>query len=207
MPIVRLSKDVDYVTMINYFSVAPEDKQEFAEMEVKEIDKYGDNMDSALAASFHRSMEGSRVFNYAHWKSKKALEASQQTSEFKAHIKRMSHLDFTPDPRVYQVVHIYGAEEPVINSESSIVPILTMIYAKSGSQQQIIDILMRNNLARSPDIASSHLLRSEDGQRVAIYTQCRDRSTAESWKKSFSKIAELADNIETLPYELLGSYN
>ena len=38
MPKVRLSKDVDYITMINYFSVNPKDQREFAE-EVKEIKK------------------------------------------------------------------------------------------------------------------------------------------------------------------------
>lgn len=113
MPKIYLSKDVDYVTMINYFSVAPNDQQEFAEIEVKEIDKYGDKMNSALAASFYRSIEGSRVFNYAHWQSQEALEASQQTEEFKAHIDRMSHLDFAPDPRIYEVVGIYGTEKIV----------------------------------------------------------------------------------------------
>ena len=123
MPKIYLSKDVDYVTVINYFSVAPDDQQEFAEIEVKEIDKYGDNMDSALAASFHSSIEESRVFNYVHWKSKEALKASQQTEEFKAHIDRMSYLDFTPDPRIYEVVNIYDSEQPSIDSENNSIPV------------------------------------------------------------------------------------
>ena len=94
MPKVRLSKDVDYITMINYFDLDPKDREEFAELEVKEIDKYGNNMDSALVASFHRSLKGSRVFNYAHWQSQQALKASQQTDEFKAHIDRIETLPY-----------------------------------------------------------------------------------------------------------------
>ena len=206
MPKVRLSKDVDYITMINYFAVNPKDKQEFAELEVKEIDKYGDNMDSALAASFHRSLEGSRVFNYAHWQSQQALEASQQSEEFKAHIDRMSHLDFTPDPRVYEVVGICGEEQPVIDSNSSTFLVLTMIYALPGSQQSIIEFITCDRLLQA-GIVSSHLLRSRDGERVAVYTQCRDRNTAKSLSISLSDISELIDRVETFPYELLGSYN
>ena len=206
MPKIYLLKDVDYVTMINYFSVAPDDQQEFAEMEVKEIDKYGDNIDSALAASFHSSIEGSRVFNYAHWQSQEALEASQQTEEFKAHIDRMSHLDFTPDPRVYEVVGIYGTKQPVIDSKSDLITILTMIYAQPGSQFSIIEFLNSQNTIQE-GIISSHLLRSQDEERVAVYTQCRDRAFAKSQSSLFTDIAELADKIETLPYEVLGSYN
>lgn len=204
MPKVRLSKDVDYITMINYFSVDPKDKQEFAELEVKEIDKYGNNMDSALAASFHRSLKDSRVFNYAHWQSQQALEASQQTDEFKAHIDRMSHLDFTPDPRVYQVVDIYG-QEPIIDSKDEVFPVLTMIYIRSGSQSSIVEFLTEDLLLQK-GVISAHILRSQDGERVAVYTQCRDRANAESLSISLSDISELIDRIETLPYELLGSY-
>ena len=206
MPKVRLSKDVDYIIMINYFAVNPKDQQEFAELEVKEIDKYGDNMDSALAASFHRSLEGSRVFNYAHWQSQEALSASQQSEEFEAHIDRMSHLDFTPDPRVYEVVGICSEEQPAIDSNSDLVPVLTMVYVLPGSQQPIVEFLTCDRLLQE-NVVSSHLLRSRDEERVAIYTQCRDRNTAQSLSISLSDISELIDRIETFTYELLGSYN
>ena len=141
MPTIYLSQEVDYVTMINYFSVAPEDQQEFAEIEVQEIEQYGDQMNAAIAASFHRSLVGSRVFNYAHWQSKEALEASQQTEEFKAHIKRMSHLNFTPNPRVYQVVEIFSPEPIVIDSNNNLITVLTMIETQANLQKQIIEKL------------------------------------------------------------------
>ncbi|MBV6624813.1 MAG: antibiotic biosynthesis monooxygenase [Rivularia sp. (in: Bacteria)] len=208
MPKINLSQDTNYVTMINYFSVAPKDQREFAEIEVKEINKYGDNMDGALAASFHRSLEGSRVFNYAHWKSKEALEASQQTEEFKQHIQRMSYLDFTPDARVFAVISIDSLETPEISQKDAYVPTLTMIYTDENKQSEIIKKLQNQNILKQNEhIISSHILRSLDGDRVAVYVQNPNLSVAKSIEGSFEYLTELADKIETLPYEILGSYN
>ena len=215
MPTIR--QQADYVTMINYFRVAPADQEEFAQIEAEEVDKYGVDMDAALAASFHRSLQGSRVFNYAQWRSKEALEASQQTEEFKQHLKRMSHLDFTPDPRVFKVVSIIdNGEAPVISQSSDVVPTLTMIFTKPEYQAQISDRLLKEMQKMSPQkleaFVSSHLLQSTDGERVAVYTQWSNKAAArrtsveEGDANLLDSVRELADQVEILAYEVVRTY-
>lgn len=146
------------------------------------------------------------MFNYAHWQSKEALEASQKTEEFKAHIDRMNHLDFAPNPWIYEVVGIYGTKQPVIDRKSDLVTVLTMIYARPSSQSSIVEFINSQHMSEE-GIISSHLLRSRDEERVVVYTQCCDRAFAKSQSSLFTDIAELTDKIETLPYKVLGSYN
>ena len=53
-----------------------------------------------------------------------------------------------------------------------------MIY--TDQQQQIIELLNNHNFWQQEGIISSDLLRSKDGERVAIYTQCCDLTVTNS---------------------------
>ncbi|MGF1493803.1 MAG: antibiotic biosynthesis monooxygenase family protein [Microcoleaceae cyanobacterium] len=216
---VTIRQASSYVTMINYFQVAEKDQREFAQVEVEEIEKYGAEMDGALAASFHRSLTGNRVFNYAQWESKEALQASQETEAFKQHLERMSHLDFTPDPKVYEIIELFSLEEnPKVQQENTITPVLTMVFTRPDTQAKIIELFQKefkDHIISSQftGLVSSHLLRSKDGERVALYTQWNNesitltREVEELSRTTLNQIKSLSEEFESLAYEVVGVYN
>lgn len=209
-------EEPNYVTLINYFSVASNDKEAFARLELEEINKHWKKKDGAITASVHKSLSGNRVFDYAHWDSQAALDKWQQSDAFKEHIESMSlsHLDFEPDPRIYEVVSIVSDESaPKISDQ--LVTTLTMIWAQPNTQSGIVEQLkeaMQSLATQKPkEMVFSHLLRSSDEERVAIYAQWQNENAAEGspfgLKVDFlDAVDELIEDSETLAYEVVGTY-
>jgi hypothetical protein len=59
-----------------------------------------------LSANIHRSLDGTRVVNYARWKRKEDLEAMLQNPMAREHLDEYFKLS-QPDPHLYEVVFIY----------------------------------------------------------------------------------------------------
>ena len=99
-----ITKEGNLVTVINVFETTPEQQQElidawirFAE-EVKEEPGF-------IAAALHKSTDGIRVINYAHWRSEADFgrflnKADGQFEQWGWHATRV-------DPHTYDVVYLY----------------------------------------------------------------------------------------------------
>lgn len=62
-----------------------------------------------VSANFHKSLDGTRVVNYAQWKSQEAFEAVLQNPEAKKHLEEAFKLS-QPDPHLYKVVSVHHAQ-------------------------------------------------------------------------------------------------
>ena len=200
-----ITKEADYVTLINYFNVNPEDKDELARLELEESIQYSDEREGEMAAIVHRSLSGDRVFDYAQWRSQAAIEKFTQSDAFQQHLERVSHLDFQSDPRPYEVVETISDGEAAEISDQALaqttaqgmIVTLTMIWVQSGAQLGVVEQLsekMRGLRAQKPEhMVSSYLLSSSDGERVAVYTQWQSKTAAEEEPFGLSTGQKLAE--------------
>ena len=98
-----ISPDRDLVTLINVFQVDPARQQELVEVLVGATESVISAMPGYVSANIHRSLDGSRVANYAQWESREAFEAMLRRPEAQPHLEAASRLA-TAVPVLYEVV-------------------------------------------------------------------------------------------------------
>lgn len=65
----------DRVTHLAEFRMMPVNQPEMVKRTTAELDRAMNNSPGLVSASFHRSLDGTRMFNYGQWESKEAFEA------------------------------------------------------------------------------------------------------------------------------------
>jgi quinol monooxygenase YgiN len=65
------------LTLINVVEVEPAKCDEVVQMFITATEKVISGLDGFVSSSIHRSLDGTRVINYAQWESEAALEASR----------------------------------------------------------------------------------------------------------------------------------
>jgi quinol monooxygenase YgiN len=99
---ITISEKAGLLTVINVFTVEPEKQQPLA-------DVLAENMETAkkqpgfVSASIHKSLDGTRVANYAQWSSREALELSLKNPDFMATVKQAIEFG-SHDFHFYEVV-------------------------------------------------------------------------------------------------------
>ena len=86
----RIATDQDVVTLVNVFTVAA------TEQTMRHLPGY-------VSANFHRSLDGTKVVNYAQWRSREHFEAMLANPEAGAHMAPITELA-TTEPMLYEVV-------------------------------------------------------------------------------------------------------
>ncbi len=84
---VTISKDAKVVTLINVFTVEPENQQKLVDLLIDATEKTMKNLPGFVSASLHKSLDKVRVTNYAQWRSKEDFEAMLKNPEATAHMK------------------------------------------------------------------------------------------------------------------------
>ncbi len=98
-----ISKDNKVVTLINVFTVEPENQQRLVEMLVEATEKTMKNVTGFVSANIHKSADGVRVANYAQWRSREDFEAMLNNPEATAHMKSLMEIAKF-DAHLYEVV-------------------------------------------------------------------------------------------------------
>ncbi|MGB3755659.1 MAG: antibiotic biosynthesis monooxygenase, partial [Rivularia sp. (in: cyanobacteria)] len=101
MPII--SKNNQVVTIIFSFAVEPERQQELIDMMIDALEKTTKHQPGFVSASIHKSLDGTRVFNYAQWRTQAEYEAFAQSSQDRAIGERFSQFQLL-DSHLYEVV-------------------------------------------------------------------------------------------------------
>lgn len=94
----------DVMTLINVFTVDPEHQQELIDVLVEATDKVMNRLPGFVSANIHRGDDGTRVVNYAQWRSREDFQAMLRNDTAKAHMTRAAELAKF-DPIVCEVVH------------------------------------------------------------------------------------------------------
>lgn len=107
---VTISKDDDLVTLINVFTVAPEDQQRLVEVLVDATQAVMRKQPGFILANIHRSLDGARVTNYAQWRSREAFEAMLGDREAAEHMGEAATIAERFEPHLYEVTFVDEVE-------------------------------------------------------------------------------------------------
>jgi quinol monooxygenase YgiN len=98
-----ISKENKVVTLINVFTVEPENQQRLVDLLVEATEGIMKDLPGFVSANIHRSLDGVRVANYAQWRSRADFEAMLKNPEAQAHMKPI--MDIAQfDAHLYEVV-------------------------------------------------------------------------------------------------------
>jgi len=79
-------------TLINVFTVTPEKQDMLVQLLIEATNKTMRHLPGFVSASIHRSLDNTRVVNYAQWRSKDDFEAMRTNPEAIPHMKAAAAL-------------------------------------------------------------------------------------------------------------------
>ena len=100
---VTIAKVNDVVTLINVFTVAPADQQRLVDVLVDATQAVMNKQPGFVSANIHRSLDGTRVTNYAQWRSREAFEAMLRDREAAEHMGEAARIAQKFEPHLYEV--------------------------------------------------------------------------------------------------------
>ncbi len=69
-----ISKNSNIITLINIFTVDSQNQQRLVDMLVETTEQIMNMQEGFISANIHKSLDGTRVVNYAQWESRDAFE-------------------------------------------------------------------------------------------------------------------------------------
>ena len=70
----NIKKNSGIITLINVFTVEPENQQKLIDLLIEATEKVMNKQEGFISANIHKSLDGTRVVNYAQWKSQEVFE-------------------------------------------------------------------------------------------------------------------------------------
>lgn len=171
---MKISPANDVVPMINVFTVEPEKQQQVIEGWLKEGKRF-EAFPGFVAAALHKSLDGTRVINYAQYQKAQdwfAISPPAEQHQLFAWVFAISQ----PDPHLYEVVSqstASGAKLVTLEEATEVVIMITVFPVEPEKQQQLIELLLKEGkqFEALPGFISATLHRSLDGTRVIHYAQ------------------------------------
>jgi len=93
-------------TVINVFTVDPSKQDQLVELLTRATDDTIRHFPGFISANFHKSVDGTRVTNYAQWRSREDLEAMLRHPAALPHLQEATALATSTDPHVYEVIAV-----------------------------------------------------------------------------------------------------
>jgi quinol monooxygenase YgiN len=100
--------DAPIVTLINVFTVDPENQQRLVELWQRATDDVMRHLHGFVSANVHRSLDGTKVINYAQWENQEAFNEMLQNPDASAYVRKLSEIG-TPAPILCEVVSVHRA--------------------------------------------------------------------------------------------------
>ena len=101
-----ITTDKSLVTLINIFTVSPENQQRLVDLLVEATQRTMRNLPGYISANIHKSLDGTRVTNYAQWRSQEDFEAIGKNPEAAVHMRAVIQLATSFEPHLYEVSFI-----------------------------------------------------------------------------------------------------
>ena len=112
-----ISEDQKLVTLINVFTVEPAKQQELVDLLIHATETAMCHVPGFISANIHRSLDGTKVVNYAQWRSVADFEAMQKNPLAAPHMQQAAALAKF-EPGLYEVVATHSAaSEPLLPTE------------------------------------------------------------------------------------------
>jgi quinol monooxygenase YgiN len=97
------------VTLINVFSVEHDKQEAVIQALIRATDEVMRHVPGFVSASIHQSLDGTKVTNYAQWRSREDFEAMLGDSAAQRHMAEVAALAVRFEPTLYNVVSVHVA--------------------------------------------------------------------------------------------------
>ena len=101
-----ISTESTCMTLINTFTVAPSRADELVELLVRATEETMRHQRGFRSANIHKSLDGTRVTNYAQWDSRADFERMFENEEARAHMREAEQIAESYDPVLCSVAHV-----------------------------------------------------------------------------------------------------
>jgi heme-degrading monooxygenase HmoA len=101
-----INPDTPLVTLINVFTVAPEDQQRLITLWQHATDDIIRYVPGFISANIHASPDGTKVINYAQWETVETFNAMRQNPQASAQLKQLAQIG-TPAPILCNVISVH----------------------------------------------------------------------------------------------------
>ncbi len=101
---MRVSREGNLVTLINVFETKPEQQQELIDQWIRFVEEVAGEP-GMIGAALHRSTDGTRVVNYAQWRSVEDFESF--VKKYREQMDARRPLAQRVDPHLYEVVSLF----------------------------------------------------------------------------------------------------
>ncbi|HCJ33753.1 MAG TPA: antibiotic biosynthesis monooxygenase [Ktedonobacter sp.] len=95
-----ITTEKNLVTLINVFTVSPENQQRLVDLLVEATQHTMRKQPGYLSAAIHKSVDGTRVTNYAQWRSREDFEAIGKNPEVAVHMRAAAQLATSFEPHL-----------------------------------------------------------------------------------------------------------
>lgn len=101
-----ISKGNNYLTLINVFTVAPENQQKLIELLISATESTVRKITGFISSSLHKSLDGTKVTMYAQWKSIEDYQNMRNNSTASPYLVEALKIA-TFDMGMYEVVETF----------------------------------------------------------------------------------------------------
>jgi heme-degrading monooxygenase HmoA len=101
-----ITRENGYYTLINVFTVAPEDQERIYDV-IIEATGIIQQFPGFVSANVHKSYDGTRVVNYAQWRSKDEFDAMRRHPDVQDHFKACRAITDDIVPIFCEVAHVH----------------------------------------------------------------------------------------------------
>ena len=104
-----IEKGRQLMTLVNVFTVSPDKQAELANLLVRATDETMKDLPGFVSASIHRSLDGTKVINYAQWRSQADFAAMTKNPQAQTHMRAAAEMG-KAEPIVCEVVESVARE-------------------------------------------------------------------------------------------------
>ncbi len=157
----RIDRDLDVVTIINTFTVKPENQQAFLDAQHGEYRRMSGQIPGALVANLHRGRSGERAINYAQFRSLEDVAAWHTSDQMKQHRPVIAPYIERVSPGLFRVVHVAERGPDAARITEGAVAVIAVLSVDPAALDDLLTI-QRD--------AAEQLVRSLPGTRaIAIH--------------------------------------
>jgi quinol monooxygenase YgiN len=104
----QIGIDQQVATMINTFTVEPQNQQRLVDLLVETTESVMRHVPGFISANIHASTDGTKVINYAQWQSQAHIDAMLANPEVHPHFTDVRAIA-RPERGIFRVVHVEEA--------------------------------------------------------------------------------------------------
>jgi quinol monooxygenase YgiN len=168
-----IAKHNEVITVIFSLATEPSRQQDLIDLMIDALETITKHQPGFVSASFHKSLDGTRVFNYAQWRTQAEYETFAQSPQDQAIGAKLSQFQLL-DSHIYEVVISKPDDAPLKIAKGDLIH-LAEFRVQPENQQRLIELERENVMIalEHPDLISANFHRSLDGTRTANYGQWR----------------------------------